>query len=272
VTCRLPDLVIIGAPKAGTTSLAHWLSEHPQVAMSSTKELEFLDENYHRGLEWYRRQLPDVHGDAVVGEATPTYLADHRAPIRAAEALPQTRFVAILREPVARAWSSYWFFRALGVERRSWRRALAAEASGRAHERADYMARGRYADQIARWDAAVGRDRLLLLLFDDLRADPVGVFAEICRFAGVRDDVVPASTASVNQTPRPRAPMLQWALRATRTSFHEPGRRLWEWNLRSGRRPVLDRAEARALQAEFLDDNRRLERRLGRPLPASWYP
>lgn len=270
MTGRLPDLVVIGAPKAGTTTVAAWLAEHPQLAMSATKELEFLDEHFDRGVEWYRSQLPDVGADRVVGEATPSYLGHREAPWRAAQVLPEARFVAVLREPVSRAWSNYWFFRALGVERRSWPHALRAEAEGRARPRADYLGRGRYAEQLERWDAAVGADRLLVLLFDDLQADPAGVFAQICRFAGVRDDVLPHSTESVNPTPKPRSAALQWALHESRASRTRPGRALWRWNAYGGRPPALDAAEAAALRARFADDNRRLEIRLGRPLPASW--
>ena len=73
---RLPDLVVVGAPKAGTTTLAHWLRDHPQVAFSTEKELEFFDLHHERGLDWYLAQLPQDPGDRVVAEATPTYLSD----------------------------------------------------------------------------------------------------------------------------------------------------------------------------------------------------
>lgn len=255
----LPDLVVVGAPKAGTTTLAAWLSEHPQVAMSATKELEFLDVHFDRGLDWYRSQLPAARPGTVVGEATPAYLGHPLAPQRAAASLPATRFVAVLREPVGRAWSQYWFFRMLGVERRSW---LAA--------RADHLAVGRYAGQVARWDAAVGPDRLLLLLFDDLLADPARLFADVCRFAGVRDDVPPATAGAVNPTSRPRSATAQWVLRDSGLGRTRLGRRAFLWNAAGGPPPALDEAEAAHLRAGFADDNARLAERLGRPLPASW--
>ena len=271
MTGRLPDILIIGAPKAGTTTIARWLADHPQVAMSAPKELEFLDKNFARGLDWYRGQFPEVEPSVRLGEATPTYLFDPHAPTRAATNLPDTRFIAVLREPVSRAWSNYWFFRSLGVERRTWGRAIAAETSHRDAPHPHYLDRGRYADQIARWDAAVGADRLLVLLFDELRADPVGLFSRICRFAGVRDDVVPPSTASVNPTHRPKVPALQWMLRDSGAARRSVGQRLWQWNLQSTERARLDPAQLHRLQALFVADNRRLEERLGRPLPDSWY-
>ncbi len=269
---RLPDVVIIGAPKAGTTSLARWLSAHPQVRMSGTKELSFFDTHYERGTGWYRSQLPagepGVAG-LVVGEATPTYLGDRLAPARAAETLPSARFVAVLREPVSRAWSNYWFFCQLGVEHRTWEAALRDESCG--GDAAGYLARGRYAEQLARWDAAVGADRLLVLLFDDLLADPVDVFARVCRFIGVRDDVAPPSTKSVNPTSRPRSRRLQYALHRSGLSQRSGlGHRLWQWNASGGRPPAMPAAEAAALRREFAAGNAALAQRLGRALPVSW--
>lgn len=270
VTGSLPHLVVLGAPKAGTTSLASWLSQHPQVRMSATKELEFFDRWYQRGVPWYREQLPPP-GPYVVGEATPTYLGHPLAPQRAAETLlPEARFVAVLREPVSRAWSQYWFFCMLGVERRSWSAALRAE--GRGPKRPDYLGRGQYAEQLARWDRAVGPDRLLVLLFDDLVTDPAGTYAQVCRFAGVADDIRPPSTDSVNPTFRPRHRTLQYALRNTRLARLPWGRRVWMWNAHGGRPPQLDPDEARRLRGRFIGDNARLAARIGRQLPASWAP
>lgn len=267
---RLPDLVVIGAPKAGTTSLARWLADHPDVRMSATKELEFFDLYFDRGLDWYAEQLPPGGPGLVVGEATPTYLGHPLAPARAARSVPEARFVAVLREPVSRAWSNYWFFCQLGLERRSWEAAVRAE---RRDGGPDYLGRGRYAEQIARWDAVVGPDRLLLLLFDDLVADPVGVFGRVCRFAGVRDDVAPPSTRSVNPTSRPRSRSLQYALHRSGLSRRtRPGHALWSWNASGGRPPALPPDIAAALRRWYAADNAALAERLGAPLPAAWAP
>ena len=102
---RLPDLVVIGAPRSGTTTLSHWLRAHPGVAFSHRKEVEFFDLFHDRGLPWYLSQFPEDPGSRCVVEATPTYLSEPGVDQRVAAALPEDRFVAILREPVARAWS-----------------------------------------------------------------------------------------------------------------------------------------------------------------------
>ena len=265
---RLPGLVLVGAPRSGTTTLATALATHPEVTFSLRKEVEYFDLYYGRGPDWYAEQWPDVPGMRV--EATPTYLSDPDALSRMARDLPDTRFVAVLREPVARAWSQYWFFTQLGVEPRSWRRALRDERRRGRDDPVGYLWRGRYAEQIARWDAAVGADRLLVLLFDDLVTRPEEVLREVCSFAGLTTDLAEVPTRSVNPSARP------WSRRLTHLlAAPDAGRlRRRALLLSSSRRrqPVLPSAERRALAAEFSADKALLEQRLGRALPSAWWP
>jgi hypothetical protein len=268
VTARLPDLVVVGAPRAGTTTLTSWLRAHPQVAFSAKKELQFFDRNHERGLQWYLAQLPQDPGDRVVAEATPTYLSEPGVAERVAQALPGARFVAVLRDPAARAWSNYWFFRQLGLEDRSWSRALAeAQDQPGPGDYNGYVWRGRYAEQLARWDRLVGRDRLHVVLFEDLVSDPQTAFDGICRFAGIGPAPLP-SRESVNPTSVPRFARLQGLLSSPKAGPLR--RRLFLWNARGGAVPALP-ADQRALLAErFADQAGPLQQRLGRPLPAAW--
>jgi hypothetical protein len=268
VSARLPDLLVIGAPKAGTTSLAAWLREHPRVAFSAQKELEYFDRNYDRGLEWYLSRLPQDPGDRVVAEATPTYLSEPGVAERVAATLPDARFVAVLRDPVARAWSNYWFFRMLGVEPRGWARAVAQSSDtpdGR--DTTGYVWRGRYGEQLARWDALVGPDRLQVLLFEELIADPQAAYESVCAFAGIEPATLPDSR-SVNPTTRPRYGRLQVLLRSDRGGALR--RRLFLWNARGGPAPKMTPEQRAQLLPRFADDKALLERRIGRPLPRAW--
>jgi hypothetical protein len=116
---RLPNFVIIGAPRSGTTSLAHSLSQHPEVFVTmQVKELHFFDTNFDRGLDWYRQQFSgaDAAAAKAAGEATPTYMYDETAMSRMAETVPDARLIAILRNPVDRAYSHYWMNRSLDRE------------------------------------------------------------------------------------------------------------------------------------------------------------
>lgn len=264
-TARMPDLLIVGAPKSGTTTLTHWLRDHPQVAFSEKKELEFFDLRFERGLDWYLEQLPSDPGDRLVVEATPTYLSDALAPARIAECLPGARFVAVLREPVARAWSQYWFFVQLGLERRSWEQALTDEQAG---ANPGYLWRGRYGEQLAHWDALVGPERLHVLLFDDLVEDPDRALASVCDFAGI--EALPApSREAVNPTRLPRSARAQRLLQ--RPDAGPLRRRLYAWNAQGRPVPRLTDQERRRVGERFHDDLVELQERLRRPLPDGWF-
>jgi hypothetical protein len=188
----LPAFVIIGAQRAGTTSLYEQLAAHPQVRPPVRKEIQYLTLNWHRGLGWYRSNFPVRQGPRqFTGEASPYYLFHSAAPRRAALALPSTRFIALLREPSARAVSHYLHNRANGLEPLDLDEALALEPArlgddptGRHHRLYSYVARGLYAEQVRRWRAAVG-DRLLVLLSDELFEAPRETFGRVQAFIGL---------------------------------------------------------------------------------------
>jgi Sulfotransferase domain len=197
----LPSFLVIGAQRAGTTSLFVYLSQHPHVAgptsgdgtVSWPKELHFFDKRFSLGLDWYRtffplvpaRQLARLRGrDLVAGEATPSYLFHPEAPERVAACLPEVRLIAILRNPIERAYSHYQKRRRMGREHLSFQRAVESEERpGRKPDRRrSYLARGLYAEQLERWLAYFPREKLLVLRSEDLMADPAGVYAKVVDF------------------------------------------------------------------------------------------
>jgi hypothetical protein len=173
----LPEFVIIGAQRCGTTSLYRYLAGHPSVRTASGKELQFLSLHHRRGLRWYRGHFPARPPGVRSFEASPYYLFDPEVPARAAALLPQARFIALLRDPVERAYSHYLHSRAYGVEPLSFADAIDAEpdrlagAGHAARRRWSYLARGRYAEQLERWFAQVPRERLLVLRTERLSTD-----------------------------------------------------------------------------------------------------
>ncbi len=184
----LPDFVILGTQRGGTTSLYRWLMSHPGVAPGLKKEVHYFDDYYHHGMRWYRAHFPFKRSGRITGESCPYMLFHPLAPARAARDLPpDTRFIVLLREPAQRAISQYWLWR----QRHLWEtepleRALELEGVRLAaenervlrgerspeHMAFSYVARGEYAPQLRRWFEAVGRDRILVLESEKLYVDP----------------------------------------------------------------------------------------------------
>src|SRR3954470_4020005 len=206
----LPDFLIIGAQKAGTTALYAYLREHPAIAGPLWKEVSFFDRHYRRGAGWYRGNFPNrlylrrvearSNARPIVGEASPSYLFHPLAPERAAALVPNVRLIALVRNPVDRALSHYHHEVALGREPLSFEGALAAEderlrgeverlvADPRYFSREwwshAYQARGRYAEQLERWLGVSPREQLWIVASDDLAAEPAETHARVLDFLG----------------------------------------------------------------------------------------
>jgi len=183
----LPDFVIIGAHKCGTTSLYHFLTRHPHVEGASTKELEFFNRHFDKGIEWYRRCFPQPRWKdgrrSITGEATPYYLFHPYAAERMAEVVPRARMIVLLRNPVDRAYSHYHHQTRLGRETRSFEEAIEEETTrllrkvgktaqhenraGGDNERSKYLSRGIYVDQLLRWSKFFDGEQMLVLKSED---------------------------------------------------------------------------------------------------------
>ena len=116
----LPDYLLIGAQKCGTTSLYNYLVSHPEVRRCLRKEVGYFDQHFDRGLAWYLAHFPMksfVGFQQVTGEATPDYYYSPQAPQRAHLVMPQAKLIILLRNPVDRAHSQYWHLFSRGRER-----------------------------------------------------------------------------------------------------------------------------------------------------------
>lgn len=266
----LPRFLVIGAPRSGTTTVANHLRAHPDVFVPEAKELFFFT-SAGRNVDDYRRYFADA-GERIPGEATPLYLADREAPKRMASLVPDARLVAILREPVSRALSHYWYRRALATEHRSFEQAIADEVGDRQPALdARYIEVGQYADQIDRVLEHYPAEALHLVLFDDLRSDLdgtlEGIFAHIgvdpSRASGEIDDVHNASYCL-------RSYPLHHFLWRTRLYLRMPKRLAFAIHALNERpMPEVDPALLGDLHDRFADSNARVAERLGRALPWS---
>lgn len=190
----LPDFLVLGAQKAGTSTFYAGLCSHPMVLPAIRREVHYFDTHAGRDVGWYRahfashrahRAVERRHGTrARTGESSPYYLFHPAVPERAARVLPDAQLIVLLRDPVARAVSEYHHAVRHGFERRAIEDALDPGGVERdlAHatvaefdaergplRQRSYVARGHYAEQLSRWFAAYPRDRFLVLETPELR-------------------------------------------------------------------------------------------------------
>lgn len=186
---RLPNFLVIGAMKSGTTSLYHYLRHHPQVFMPDTKEVNFFNpmRNWRRGVEWYEQQFEGAEGDAVaVGEASTSYTKFpwvRGVPARIASTLDDVRLVYVVRDPIERMRSHYLHNLAIGQEWRSIEDAF--------HKEPMYANISRYALQIDQYVPYVPRDKLLVVQSEDLQNERVATLGRVFRFLGVDEGWTP---------------------------------------------------------------------------------
>lgn len=206
----LPDFLVIGVMKGGSTSVYDYLKRHPGILPGYKKAAHYFDMNYSKGLDWYLAHFPlakqsrpnGLSGEPLLaGESSPYYMFHPMAAERAAALVPGAKLIALLRNPVSRAYSHYHHMRRTGRETLSFEEALEAEKSRLAgieekiiaddsfplssHRAYSYIGRGMYADQLARWFKHFPRQQFLIMRSEDFFKDPAEVCARIHRFLGL---------------------------------------------------------------------------------------
>ena len=207
----LPDFVIIGAMKAGTTSLYDFIIKHPAIAPASRKELHYFSWRHIYGELWYRTNFPTkiskyyfykkTGQKLLSGEATSSYLFYPMIPERMKKVLPDVKLIVILRNPVNRAYSDYCMVFRNNKEQLSFEKAIELEEKRCIGERErmiqdpsfapehyrihSYLARGVYADQLEDWFKHYDREKFLILTTEDFRKDPQKTLDQVFDFLGV---------------------------------------------------------------------------------------
>ena len=268
----LPNFFIVGAARAGTTSLARYLGAHPQAFIPWVKEVDFFDreDHYKRGVEWYRKQFSDFRGEKAIGDASPYYMFIPAAIPRMAALLPGARLIVLLRHPVDRAYSHYWLRRSYKTEKRDFRTAVTEESAGTARV-PTYLAGSMYCAQLRHICEHYPRDALHIALFEDLMRDPRSVFADACRFLEIDSKFVPPNLGlNFNPTYSFKSVRVWFWLNRWRQQegFMRPlVLALDRLNLSPFRYPRMDAVTRAALLDWFREPNRQLEEWLGRKLP-----
>lgn len=217
-----PALIIIGAQKAGTTALYEMLKQHPRMLAPQAKELNFFndDEAYAKGMPYYRSLFPPIPvkvSGYLTYEASPSYLyyAAQTAP-RIAHELPKTTCVALLRDPVKRAYSSWNMSCAFlqkphprGLpETRSFAQAVEDELAGRTvDDRHKYLLRSCYAEQVKTFQKHIRPEKLMVRSYLELKRDPAGLINAICERIGLEgippDSSITQTRSNVREYPSP---------------------------------------------------------------------
>jgi hypothetical protein len=204
----MPHFIIIGAQRCGTTSLYNYLVQHPFVAPALEKEVHFFDNNFKKGIIWYRSHFSSflykyyfkqVHKrDFVTGESTPYYLFHPHVPKRIFCTIPQIKLLVLLRNPVDRAYSHYHHERRLGIETLSFKQAIKKEKQRLAgeldkiikdenyysfnHQHYSYLSRGIYLDQMKLWMSLFSKEQILILRSESFYENPSTVYKKALKF------------------------------------------------------------------------------------------
>lgn len=196
---RGPDFLIIGSQKCGTTSLFSYLKKHPLILTSQKKELHFFNDNYEKGVDWYKAQFPNKLNDQIlIGEATPGYLYCPYTPERVAKLLPNAKLIVLLRNPVDRAWSHYKHYKRKSMDKqlnfeqainyeieevknKKSKKLKSSKYKG-SYYRSSYVKRGIYVNQLKHWMIFFPKKQFIILKSEDFFADPDKVLSEVLAF------------------------------------------------------------------------------------------
>jgi hypothetical protein len=202
---RLPDFIVIGVQKGGTSSLFTYLDHHPQLILPTVKEIHFFDLNYSKGIEWYKSHFPlkFFHAGCRTGEATPYYIFYPLAAKRVLDHCPNAKMIVLLRNPVDRAYSHYMMqFNRKIDPATSFEDAVALETERLTGEldkmqtdesyrsfnfqKYSYLSRGLYARQLKQWLRYFKHEQFLFLRSEDFFENPERELLQIYKFLGIK--------------------------------------------------------------------------------------
>lgn len=293
----LPNFLIIGAAKSGTTALYHYLRQHPQVFMNPHKETNFfafegqrvdfrgpgdekMAESTITNLQAYRKQFEAVSDEMAIGEASPWYLYSNRAAQNIRCHIPGVKLLAILRNPVDRAFSSYLHVIRDGRESLTFEEGLLAEEEriSRGWEYIwHYRRAGFYAAQVERFLELFPREQMRFYLYDDLVADPARFLRDVCGFLSVDSSFAVDTSFKPNVTGVPKNRLLGRLL-VQPNSLRSAAKHLVPSQLRYNlsqrinqrllEKPMMSEETRTRLLNGYRDDISALERLIGRDLSA----
>ncbi|MEO0540563.1 MAG: sulfotransferase [Cyanobacteria bacterium P01_A01_bin.105] len=286
---RWPNLFVVGAAKAGTTSLYHYLNQHPEIYMSPIKEPHFFSNirpqaRYMALSGCVNIQDPQAYLDlfksrqphAVVGEASPSYLWEAQAPERIQQVSPGAKIIVMLREPTRRAYSHYLNEVRAGLEKRPFLQAIQADLASQSvgwGVSPLYVALGQYSEQVQRYLDRF--DAVQVVFFEEFIKDVEGHLREIFEFLAVdasyANRIDPAVQNGYAIAPHPLGKFLigtPWVRNLARQVLAQRWRSQLKWLvLKSSPKPPMDEQARALLQEIYRSEFETLPQMLGRALP-----
>jgi len=248
----LPNFIIIGTVRSGSTSLYYNICEHPSVLSANYDEIGFFDSNYHLGINWYRSMFPTQKkmenvkmetGESITGEDTPFYFWKEEVAERIKEVLPKVKLIGIFRNPIDRAYSNYNLAVRMNTEKLTFENAIAKEMEflkkfslrESTDQMRSYLSKGFYDEQIKFWFEKFSRKQIHLLSTEDMQKNPKESLSKIFEFLEVSNYVIKEpqrrkSAEYMKMSEKTRNELIEFYRPHNNKFFEIIGNR-FEWNL-----------------------------------------
>lgn len=192
---RLPDFLVLGTQKGGTTSLQKILSMHRQIYLPTCKEVHYFTLNYNKPITWYEEHYQNSKWWHKKGDITPYYLYHPRAAERIHKLLPNAKLIVLLRNPIERTISQFYHSKRNGFEKLEIYDALKAEkdrlknGGEYSQQKHSYVSRSMYVEQLEAYEKVFRKNRMLILKSEDLFEKSTEIIRRIEKFLGVRHEL-----------------------------------------------------------------------------------
>lgn len=255
----LPTFIIAGATKSGTTSLLIYLGRHPDIftggQQNGKKEAGFFNNNYEKGVGWYKQLFEGWNGEKAIGEKSVGYMIHKESPIRIKKLIPDIKIIFVLRNPVDRAYSHYWH----DCIRHPEKEIIPFEE---AIKREDYLRIGRYCEYIKYWREFFSKENMFILKTEDLNKK--GLKA-VLKFLNVNENFDFGELKKHNIGGSPRSKILATISRnrIIRKTPYLYGFMSKIINQKKGEYPEMNKETRKKLQKYYKHYNEKLERMTG---------
>ncbi|MDD4950730.1 sulfotransferase [Sulfuricurvum sp.] len=286
-----PSFIIVGAPKAGTTSLYHYLSEHPEVFMSEPKEVNFFsrEEIVEQGLYYndfkaknldeYKKLFADAENAKAIGEGSVSYLFYPNTPRKIKDILPDVKIIMLLREPVERGYSHYLMDYRLGLVSLSYDE-IVNKSTHHKHAHLyyqQYVELGLYYEQVKRYLDLFGSEQVKIYFQEDLRQDTEKIILDLYDFLEIDRSIMPNIEREHNAFSMPKSNFVHrlyssYFIRTIFSFIFSDGikEKIKNTFFETKKKPKLDETLKQQLLEIYRPDIQKLEQLIGRDL-SDWY-